>query len=400
MDKTGARTRKYHKTSTKVTALILAVVLAASLAVNSAVTVRLTGGDASQAAENYLLDNTEYVNQNRLERLAELAGTLKKPTTLQEYYELAGTQIAKEDYEGALSSIRQCLKLYYGGDRDLEKDLRLKKACLEVLLGREDDALTSLEQVLRIDDKTSEAYLIRAQIYAGREEMEPLALALEEYLTLKPGDAEVRELLAQALFTGGDYDGAAGQYRQILQAADEDQDVTQTQYLYGMTCVQSGDFESAVESLSAAREKDAALDGIDYYLGVSKMSLGDYSGAEREFTAAIGREDMTQASYYSRGLCRLMGGSDESGAMADVRKAADMDKTSEVGRQAADLLAQLTAAKEAAAAETARLQAEKAAAEEAARIQAEKDAAAQSGQAEASSPAGSSGTEQGGGTGN
>ncbi|MCI2057720.1 MAG: tetratricopeptide repeat protein [Oscillibacter sp.] len=362
MDK--SRTRRYHRPSTKAVALILAAVLTASIAVNAAVTVKITGGDSSQAAKNYLVDSTDYVHKNRFERISELAGTLKNPTTLEDYYRLASTQIAAENYSEALDSVERCLSLYFGGDRELELDLWLKKACLQVILGKDEDALTSLDSVQHMDPSLANAYLIRAQIYAKQDDMEPLAQALSAYLTLKPEDSDVRGLLAQAMFTQGDYQGATAQYETILDTAPAEADLSQTEYLYALTCIQLGDFKTAEKNLSAALEKDDSLDGISYYRGVCRMSLGNYAGAVKDFSAAIGKDDMTQASYYSRGLCRMMS---EDGAydkaLTDVRKAVSLDAKNETGRQAAALLTQLETAQRATAEADAKAAAEKAARE-------------------------------------
>lgn len=379
--------KKFHQTpKVRITAGILVATLLISLGANAAVGIRIQPGDESKAATNYLVDHTKYVNEGRLKRLQEKFRSLQEPTKIEDYYRLAGTQIAQEDYTGALSSMDQCLILYSGGDDALYLDLLMKRGCLLVLLGRDDEALQALDQALEQDPEQADAYLVKAQIYAQREENQPLAQALKEYLELRPEDSQIRSLLAQAMFTAEDYKGATEQYQEILNTAPPDADLTETAYLYGLTSIQLGNFSTAEKSLKQALAKDNTLEGIYYYIGVCQMSRGDYAGAVSNMTASIQQNSLLQLSHYTRGVCRLMTQEyDYEAAVQDLQKAADYKETDAdqtVRQQAKDFLAELAAAQ---------AEAERLAAEEAERLAAEKAAAAQS---ESSQEPSDSGLEQ------
>lgn len=356
---------------------LLAFALLVSIGANAAVRVKIQPGDETEAATNYLADRTDYVRAGRLRRIQEKLKALRSPTTLEDYYRLAGTQIAEEKYGQALDSVAKCLALYDGDNAALYQDLLLKKGCLLVLLERDEEALSALDLALKENPDLPDAYLIRAQIYAGREEMEPLAQALEAYLVRKPEDQEIRALLAQAMFTGADYAGATTQYRQILSEAKPESDTAEIAYLYAMACIQMGDYSSAEESLNRALEQNDALEGIYYYRGVCRMSRGDYSGAISDLTASLRQNSLPQLCYYSRGVCTLMTTNyNYAAAQADLQAAADYRKTDAdagVTQQAQSLMSELAAAQQAAD-EAARL-----AAEEKARLAAE-EAAAQTAQ--------------------
>lgn len=275
------------------------------------------------------------------------------PKGMQEYYTLAGTQIAEEDYAGALESVKKCIRLDDGSDPELTLDLLMKKGCLLYLLDRDSEALAALDQVLAMDPAYSDAYLVKAQIYTRSEDDLMLIQTLEQYLDYVPNDPEVRATLAQAMFAAEDYEGAQKQYGLTLKYAQPGEDMTEVFYLYGLTCIQTGDFQEAEESLTKAVEKDETLDGIYYYIGVCQMSREAYEEAVVSLTAAIERDSMVQLSRYSRGVSGLMvAGYDIAVATEDLRLAAtydgsDADET--VSRQAGKLLEEIGWAPEQAA---------------------------------------------------
>ncbi len=337
----------YYKTSFRVIAGALVVVFFITMVLQSATMVAISRSeDQSQAAVNYLADSTEYVNQKRSERVKEYLGTLGTPNTLQDYYTLASTQIAREEYADALVNIDKCIALYNNEGYELYMDLLLKRGCLQVMLGKYDAALQSLDQALAEDPAAADIYLIKGQIYAERQDMEALVDCLTAYLKLVPGDSSIRELLAQAQFTEGDYAAAAQQYEKILATESK----AEIEYLSGLNAVKNADFKKGEAFLTQAIEKDDSFEGIYYYRGVCWMSLENYPAAIEDLTVSIAREDMQQASFYTRGVCLLMNNEYEQG-LADVQLAATLDQDGEITQQARLLIAELEAAAQAQEAE-------------------------------------------------
>ena len=162
---------------------------------------------------------------------------------------------------------------------------------------------------------------------------------LTAYLKLVPGDNSIRELLAQAQFTEGDYTAAAQQYEEILATESK----AEIEYLYGLNAVKNADFEKGETFLTSAIEKDDSFEGIYYYRGVCRMSLENYPAAIEDLTVSIARGDMQQASYYTRGVCLLMNNEYETG-LADVQTAAVGNQDDEITKQAKLLMAELEAA--------------------------------------------------------
>jgi len=110
-----------------------------------------------------------------------------------------------------------------------------------------------------------------------------------------------------------------------------------------LNAVKNSDFAIGEASLTSAIAKDDSFDGIYYYRGVCRMSLGNYPAAIEDLTVSIEREDMLQASYYTRGVCLLMDNQYEKG-LADVKYAANRNDNEEITKQAQLLIAELEAA--------------------------------------------------------
>lgn len=322
------------------TAGILIVTVFVTMVLQSATLVAISrSDDRSEAAVNYLVDNTEYVNQDTPRRVIDYLGTLGTEQTLGDYYTLASTQIARAEYARALGNIEKCLSLYNNEDHELYVDLLMKRGCLQVMLGQYDAALKSLDAALKEAPAAADIFLVKAQIYAQRENMEALSQCLNEYLEFRPDDTSIRALLAQAQFTQGDYQAAAEQYAEILNTNPD----AQTEYLFGLNAVKNSDFAAAEEALTKAIATDDSFDGIYYYRGVSRMSLGNYAGAIEDLTVSIEKQDMLQASYYTRGLCLLMDEQYEQG-LANIDLASQRNDDPEVTKLVEQLIAELQAA--------------------------------------------------------
>ena len=338
------KARFYHKPWVRITALVVAAVMIFSIWANGAIQVRIRKGSEMDAATNYLVDNTDYVNEDEFKRLQEKLLAYQQATELEDYYRLASTQIAEESYAEALESIDICLKLYPGGDDGLYVDLLLKRACLLVLLAREDEAMVALDQVLLNQPDHADAYLIKAQIYAERQELEPLAKVLDSYLSCEPEEYTIRMVYAQTLFELQRFEDAVAQYRYLLEMDNEQIAKTELWYLLGLTQLQLSNYGESEEALLQAKESNPALDGLDYYIGICQMSREDYQAAVNSFTAAIEAESMLQHSHYSRGVCRLMLEQPIDSALEDLQFASEYageNGDPNVKLQADDLLAQL-----------------------------------------------------------
>lgn len=312
-------------------AFFLAAAIVFSIWASGAIQIRIQARSEQDAAGQYLVDNTDYVQSGELGRLGEKVQTYFQPTTLEDYYRLAGTQIGAGEYEAALVSVDTCLELYSGNDEALYLDLLLKRGCLHVLLGQYEQAVTALEQVLLTDPEQADAYLVLAQIYSEIGNYQGLIPVLGEYLKLKPQDGDIRVVLAQVLFQLGQYQQVIAEYEQLKQLEDMTESMDQILFLESLAYIQLADYAAAKELLLTISDSEPKILGSDYYLGVCYLSEEDYEAGETCFTASLEAGEMIQLSSYSRAVCRLMKKDfDYEGALADLETAiayseADLD---------------------------------------------------------------------------
>lgn len=329
--KATGRQPVYKRLWFRITAFLLAMIMVFSIWANGAIQIRIQARSDQDAAGQYLIDNTDYVQSGDLGRLEEKVQSYFQPTTLEDYYRLAGTQIGAGEYEAALSSVDTCLELYPGDDEVLHMDLLLKRGCLHVLLGQYEQAVEALEQVLLMDPEQADAYLVLAQIYSELGNYQGLIPVLGEYLKIKPQDSDIRVVLAQVLFQIGEYQQAIEEYDQLSQMEDMADSLDQILFLESLAYIQLADYTAAKELLLSISNSEIRIPGRDYYLGVCYLSEEDYDSGEAYFTASLDADEMIQLSSYSRAVCRLMQKAfDYEGALADLETAiayseADLD---------------------------------------------------------------------------
>ena len=312
----------YKRLWFRLTAFLLAMIMVFSIWANGAIQIRIQPRSDQDAAGQYLMDNTDYVQSGDLGRLEEKVQTYFSPTTLEDYYRLAGTQIGSGEYEAALASVNTCLEMYPGDNEALYMDLLLKRGCLHVLLGQYEEAVTALEQVLLKDPEQADAYLVLAQIYSEIGDYQGLIPVLGEYLKLKPQDGDIRAVLAQMLFQLGEFQLAIAEYEQLRQLESMAESVNEILFLEALAYIQMADYTAAKEMLLTVTDAGEAIAGADYYLGVCYLSEEDYDSAEPHFTESLEAGEMVQLSSYSRAVCRLMKKNfDYDGALADLEVA-------------------------------------------------------------------------------
>lgn len=332
----------YQRLWFRMTAFLLAAIMVFSIWAGGAIQIRIKARSEQDAAGQYLINNTDYVQSGELGRLEEKVQTYFEPTTLEDFYRLAGTQIGAGEYEAALASVKACLDLYPGDDEELFLDLLLKQGCLHVLLGQYEKAVTALEQVLLAQPEHADAYLVLAQIYSETGNYQGLVPVLGEYLKLQPQDSEIRLVLAQVYFQTGQYQLAIDEYEQLKKTEGLTESLDQIHLLQAMAYIQLTDYAAAKDLLLRIPNTEIRIPGREYYLGICYLSEEDYEAGEIHFTASLEAEEMIQLSSYSRAVCRLMKKDfDYDGALADLEAAvaySQEDLDPEIAKQAQDLL--------------------------------------------------------------
>lgn len=339
--------KPFYKRHVRLLSCLLAIILLLGtlltvLGATSRVTIN-TDGNLSNPAENILAGGTDYVNKNTTERMLEIISQFaSRPKGIEDYYNLAGTQIAREQYSEAISNIDKCLALY--DEEVLEDpelvffiDLWLKKACLHVMLEEYEEALAALGVILEADDSVSDAYLVSAQIYAVLGDIPKMSESLTKYLELVPEDTEMKELLAQALLQQAEYEDLKDYADSSTSGKPK---TVELEFLDGLYALQDENYSLAEAALTRAIKLDANYEGLYYFRGICRLSLGNYSGATSDFEQSIARDYMVHSATYNLGIARILSDDYENGVSA-VESAAQMDADSSIKAQAEEFLKQI-----------------------------------------------------------
>jgi tetratricopeptide (TPR) repeat protein len=355
----------------RVSAAVLAALMVGSAFLLDAIKIKIRKqayeeADAAAAAGNYLVDSTEYVGKNTLERAAEtIEGAFRKPVTFEDFYDLASRSIAREEYEKALSYIDVCLEKT-GPSPEIAKekvyvDLLMKKACLLALTGEYDPALRYFDLVLELMP-LPQAYIIKAQIYAEQGKADKAAESLKYYLETVPGDYSMRLALIQLYYAAGKFAEAQSECENYLALTDERRETGY--FMLGSCKLQNGDHEAAMKDLVTAAElgygdpamcygqaaisayligrtedvlslgkkavstdSDQLDTGLLYsYMGYSAMLLEKFEDAEVFFTKAIEFGQPEAPMLYYRGIS-LMAREETETAIADFTAALEGGET-------------------------------------------------------------------------
>ena len=366
--------RNTHRVSLglRITAAAMAALLLCSLVLLDAIRIDINqqeyeGTNAEAAAGNYLAGSTEYVQKSTLERAAQVVGDmLKKPVTLQDYYDLASEKIAKAEYDDALTLTDVCLEMVEasssGASSALYVDLLMKKGCLLALQNDYVQALTYFDRVIGLDSTQAQAHLLKAQIYAEQKKNGEAIGSLNAYLALQPQDYSMRTALIQLYYVNGEYNLAE-------QACDDYLSLTYDStgavyFLRGACRLQRSGYEPAMEDLLTAAQRGYQDPGICYgqaaicayllgkselvlqygqqavslgsseldfgtlysYMGYSSMLLKRFTDAEAQFTSAMGNGQPEAPMRYYRGVSR-MAQSRAADAVEDFSAAIDGGET-------------------------------------------------------------------------
>ena len=169
-------------------------------------------------------------------------------------------------------------------------------------------------------DKADDAFL--AAVDDGYDQAD----ALNYYIVLCAyisGDykrtCEYGDSIVQAILDGKGSKTASLQLEEStgkLQVTLAETDLSSLCLMTGAAHVQLGDFDSAIDSLTACLKTDGSTVFANYLRGSCLLAAERYEEALTDFDAAIAAGEELEKSRYSRGICRMQLG-DSEGAMED-----------------------------------------------------------------------------------
>ena len=220
-------------------------------------------------------------------------------------YTLALNAINAEDYDTAKEYLNVCFAYCDPqANPTMYADLLLKRACIDVIEGKNDMALLNLDAAIRVQPALADAYLVRTQVYAAQNQVDAAIESLEKYIELTE-DTSLYETVAQLNEAKGDIEAAQVAYDKYVEGAGGE--VAEAGFQSALYRMQAGKFEEAIEGFEAYADDETYGAGAAYNIGICKMNLGDYAGAIEAFTKCEEKGGQFEGLYYNRGVCALLG---------------------------------------------------------------------------------------------
>ena len=256
------------------------------------------------------------------EAASEVQSSIVDTQKLDASYTLALNAINAEDYDTAKEYLNVCFA-YCDPQTNpaMYADLLLKRACIDVIEGKNDMALLNLDAAIRMQPDLADAYLVRTQVYAAQGNVDAAIESLEKYIELTE-DTSLYETVAQLNEAKGDIEAAQAAYDKYVEGAGGE--VAEAGFQSALYRMQAGHLEEAIAGFEAYANDETYAAGAAYNTGICKMNLGDYAGAIEAFTTCEKKGGAFEGLYYNRGVCALLSEQWESAA-ADFAKSVESE---------------------------------------------------------------------------
>lgn len=235
------------------------------------------GALCAQAREARERGNAEQANQYIDEALRQ------RPTDVETRRQLAETLWNSGRHHEA---VEEFVTLH----NQLPKDTRIaaRLAVMQWETNRRTDASETAEAVLKLDQKSKDAWLVRARCQVVREEFEEAMTSYIQLSQLAPDDVIPMIELAELHLKRGHPDRACPLFRAASQhAATTPEQQSEIEWLLGISYTRSQRWSLAVPVLerAIARRNASAEDWC--FLGWARLQTGDVNGAQSDLQRAF-----------------------------------------------------------------------------------------------------------------
>jgi tetratricopeptide (TPR) repeat protein len=282
------------------------------------------GTDAEHAA-GYLENNTEYLQENWSERLADyIMAIIGTPDSYKEFETAASIAISKEDYVAAADYVKGCIK--YCEDETLLFDLYVRLGCLYTLTGAYTDAKEYFNRAVAKNGTDANARLLRAQISANLGYYDDALADLELYSQLSgENGSSVIASAASIHEMAGNYAEAIKLYAEAIDKCPEEENISayyaSRARCYMLQANYALSKKDAEAGLAAGDGTDTEKASLNAMLGICAMAESDYRTALDAFHSAISLGYVDAASLFEQSiLCGYMLGEYET-VIQDADKA-------------------------------------------------------------------------------
>ena len=219
-------------------------------------------------------------------------------------YTLAMNAIEAQDYTTAKEYLEICFAYCDPANNPaVYADLLLKRACIYEIEGKYELALLNLDAAVQIRPDLSDAYLVKAQVYAETGDGNQAASSLEKYIEVTQ-DTAMYETVAALYETMGNMEAAQSAY--VRYAESVGAGAEEAAFYFGFHLMEAGKYTEATGTFEVLADNETFGAAAMYNIGICRMKLEDYPAAAQAFTECEEKGGCFEGQYYNRGLCSMM----------------------------------------------------------------------------------------------
>jgi tetratricopeptide (TPR) repeat protein len=194
------------------------------------------------------------------------------------------------------------------------------QAADQLIAGKMQEALTTVEEAIRSQPNYASAYLARGIFRAEAEDFRGAIPDYDQAIRLNPDSSFSYHYRGAAHLGLGNFRGAITDFGEAIRLNPTN---ALTYYGRGLSHFLAGDFREAISDLDEAIRLNPTNAQAYKARGVSRSRIGDYPSALSDLNQAIRLYSGDALAYYSRGSMRLEL-RDIAGAITDYEKAAEL----------------------------------------------------------------------------
>jgi len=177
-------------------------------------------------------------------------------------------------------------------------------AKFEANLGEYDAALTHVDQLLEIDRNLADAYLIKAQIHAGKGEQKRAVEAIATAVEKRPQDTRLRLQYGRMLVQMKLFDKALVHFKALQKTMPNDENVLLS---LGLLSIETDNNAEAKEYLQDLLDKGYHNQQAHYYLGRIQQNDGEIMAAIANYERVLEGDYWLDARLRTAGLLAKAG---------------------------------------------------------------------------------------------
>jgi len=205
--------------------------------------------------------------------------------------------------------------------------IMLLLAKFEANLGKYDDALIHITQLIEIDDSLVDAYLVKAQIHSGLKDQSAAMRAISLAVEKRPADTSLRMQYARMLVQIKEFDEALEHFVRLKNLMPDNENVLLS---LGLLSIELNKHNQAKEYLQELLNKGYHNQQAHYYLGRIQQNQGEDMAAIANYDRVYDGEYWLDAKIRSAGLMSDAGRVDDALSRLEALNHDDQNENNQI----------------------------------------------------------------------